>query len=186
MALTLIPTTGQTLNTTRDPIRLNFATLNTDFEVNHVEWGTADGGKHKKADLTNQTVAPTAGATTDVVIYNKLFDSVQHLHAQSATLLAYPITGGKRAASGYAYIGGGNLMEWGTSSGSGDKVITPATAGFSQIDHVQITSWTGDGATPTSLARLKTITVTNFTVRCTDLSGTAATAQFYWQAIGRP
>lgn len=64
MALTLYPTSGQSLDETRDAIRNNFSFINTGFLANHVELNTgANSGKHTAIKLVNQQNAPSAPAT---------------------------------------------------------------------------------------------------------------------------
>lgn len=60
MALTSLPNAGQTLVQTRDPIRINFDTINSGFALNHVELtaGDPNSGKHKFITFPLQVASP--------------------------------------------------------------------------------------------------------------------------------
>ena len=62
MALNDVPLASQTLAATQNPIRQNFSTINTAFEVDHVAYGAANQGMHAKISLPVQAAAPAFGA----------------------------------------------------------------------------------------------------------------------------
>lgn len=63
MALNNVPLSGQSLAGTRVPINQNFATINTAFAVDHVDYNIANQGTHKKVSfpVQNPVPAPQAG-----------------------------------------------------------------------------------------------------------------------------
>lgn len=67
MSLTILPNSGQNLDETRDPIRINFSTINTGFALNHVELtaGDPNSGKHKFVTFVQQAAAPVFVGTDD-------------------------------------------------------------------------------------------------------------------------
>ena len=63
MPLTILPTAGQSLNVTRDPIRNNFNIIDTDFPIDHSPWNDAlNPGRHNKVSLPVQAPAPVFAA----------------------------------------------------------------------------------------------------------------------------
>ncbi len=64
-----IPTSGQSLGVTRDPIRNNFSAINTTIAVNHVAMNLADQGKHKFLQMPIQVSGPATAATGEGAIY---------------------------------------------------------------------------------------------------------------------
>jgi hypothetical protein len=89
MALTLVPVSGQNLSQTRDPIRLNFNTLNSTWIVDHVDWGPTgpnlNAGKHNKVTYFQQASDPATGAT-EIDIYSKqsTFSGITELFLRKA------------------------------------------------------------------------------------------------------
>lgn len=62
MALNDVPLASQTLAATQNPIRQNFSTINTAFEVDHVAYNAPNQGMHAKVSLPVQAMAPAFGA----------------------------------------------------------------------------------------------------------------------------
>lgn len=58
MALNDVPLSNQSLADTQNPIRQNFSTIDTAFEVDHVAYGAAGQGQHAKVTLPVQAPAP--------------------------------------------------------------------------------------------------------------------------------
>jgi hypothetical protein len=77
MAITILPVADQNLQTTRDPIRENFNTINDIFTVDHVAYNASSNpGKHDAIHLVNQDLPPAAEApatnATECSIYAAL------------------------------------------------------------------------------------------------------------------
>lgn len=91
MALVSEPNTGQTLPETRDNIRGNFDTLNTDFQVDHEQWGSgADAGKHKGMHIVDGVPSPVTTAT-EIGLYNLVTAGIPALLLQKGTGTAYDV-----------------------------------------------------------------------------------------------
>ena len=67
-----IPQATDQLSQSQSDILNNFIALQTLIDVNHVDFASADQGKHKMLELVNQAVVPTFLAT-EVGFYNALF-----------------------------------------------------------------------------------------------------------------
>src|SRR5690606_9053468 len=71
MALNNTPLAGQSLSVTRVPINQNFATIDTAFNVDHVDYNTAAQGQHNKVSFPTQSSIPAPQAGI-VQLYSQL------------------------------------------------------------------------------------------------------------------
>lgn len=115
-----IPQATDRIKDSQSALLANFQAIKTLVDVNHETFGSANEGKHAKVDLTDQTSsAPTPGAG-QIVLYNA--DDVasgsgrKELWANNNSALVYPITAGVRSAQGWARIGGGVYLIWGSQT----------------------------------------------------------------------
>ncbi len=144
MALNLIPTAGQTLLVTRQPIYDNFVTINDAFKVNHIEYGLAGAGKHKFVTLPYQSVAPTTGAA-EMALYSSA--GILYLRPQNNGT-AINIGGTGTTTVNYTILPNGLLLKWGSflsTSGSNPKTyVIPSTGAFgplyTNLYNVQLTA----------------------------------------------
>ena len=116
MALNNVPLAGQTLAVTRNPINQNFATINTGFAINHIEYNLADQGKHKFLQMPEQLVAPNtapneAGLYSAVGAYSGATEISFKRESNGAVI---PFTECLAAANGWTNLPSGILMKWGT------------------------------------------------------------------------
>lgn len=120
-----IPAATDKLSVSQGDLQGNFQAIDdgssAGFAKNHVSLtAVSDVGKHKKVDLTDQTSSPPTPDAGQIVLYNA--DDVgsgsgrKELWANNNSALVYPITAGKRTAQGWARIGGGVYMIWGTQT----------------------------------------------------------------------
>jgi hypothetical protein len=133
MALTLFPVAGQSLVTTRDPIRNNFSVINTAFSVDHVEYNAGSGnqGMHAKITFPVQSAAPVYAATNNgffslVPVAGALTTKQEvYIHKQNAIAAAdIPMTASvlsttaapTTASTGWSYLPSGMIMKWGTKN----------------------------------------------------------------------
>lgn len=193
MPLNSVPQANQTLAQTQNPILQNFATINADFLVNHVELGTAGAGKHKTVTLVNQTNAPTAPVTgaLESAIY-----SAPSLFAPNAPALfikgqnsgagvdGLEITYALKSTIGWTYLPSGMILQWGTetiASGGSTKAFarTFTTANYS----VQVTS--ADPSTNAKVfSNVSAKSTAGFTVRLRGQNGGDIGGDIYYLAIG--
>lgn len=68
MSLSIVPNSGQSLNQTRDPIRLNFTALQSTFVVNHGDFGAANAGQHTMLTMPSGTVIPVTNPD-QIILY---------------------------------------------------------------------------------------------------------------------
>lgn len=113
--IVLVPNSGQSLDATRDSIRINFTTLNNVFAVDHEAYGSPNEGNHKKVTLQVQSPAPAFVAGT-VNLYNALYagSGRNELFIRSdGTSPAVPISARPNGtATGYAFLPSGLLIQW--------------------------------------------------------------------------
>lgn len=193
-----IPTGSVPLNQDYLNIQGNFSSLNSQFLVDHVPListsGTPPNGYHTALHLVPQSPDPTP-----VFGYGELYcktnndgkDTTQQLYYQfrnstDTTTINVPLTRNFQplvAATGYTFLPGGLIMQWGTISvsvgaGVGNQVNYPisfAAAAYSiQITNLQ----TSATATPGVEATTPAPSASGFRVR------SGANVTVYWLAIG--
>jgi hypothetical protein len=139
---TLIPISGDSLGSTRDRIRVNFEQIFNVNGINHVNFNTADKGKHKFLQMPEQTSAPTT-STNEGGFYVKEAGSTANLFFRSeGNGSEYRITSVSDAnistfgtnatyiddhAGGWSFLPGGLILQYGrrTSPGSSGTVTFP-------------------------------------------------------------
>lgn len=159
MPLNDVPLSTQTLAVTQPLIRGNFQTINTAFDVNHVDFSLADAGKHKFVTFPLQGSLPSFSAG-EYGLYNLASSTGNNLHAhittnagtkevpftQSSLQLATPGAG----ASGWTQLPSGMIWITGSQNGSGYTVITLTNPVITQILMVTLTPFTViNGSSPT-------------------------------------
>ena len=136
--LNVVPVVGQTLGNSRDLIAANFATINTAFSVNHVQYNDGSGNQGKHNFVEFPTATPTKVTTAgEVALYSKNgvgAGTVPELYFQRQSLGAdagYSITqyGQGTVSSGgvnYAYqwtrLPSGLLQLWGRQTNTGPAI----------------------------------------------------------------
>lgn len=187
MPLNNVPLAGQTLAQTRDPIRNNFNSINTAFNVNHVDFGLADQGKHKWVTLINQAASPAFGAS-ETGLFNAIsvLTNVQETFVHTflnngaatsnigltSSILSTSIPG--IDSNGWAFLPSGILLKWGRQAAAAfpaSTIITfPVAANipvFTQVFNAQITVKdtvaTGNFAITSHVSALTTTNMTVFT-----------------------
>ena len=192
MALFNVPLSGQSLDVTRVPVNSNFSTIDTAFQVDHVDYGVSGQGKHEKVTLvTNASAAFLAG---EMGLFNNtsIPTGNPEIFVQRGTGTPYPMTGyvlgGTNNGNGWTYLPSGLLMAWGrsTTGGSDHVTITYATEltnfpGFTTIyAFPQLTRLSGAGGS-TNFVTLTAYNQTTFQVYA-SAGGTGV--QFAWLSIG--
>jgi len=195
MPLTILPTAGQSLNVTRDPIRNNFQYIQTSFTTDHVDFNVANTGKHNQLTFPRQGAVP-ATAATDVKLYSllsALSGETELFYRRQNNGVTYEFTSGIAASPGWTRLPSAILLKWGfdVMTGAGANIYTfPVAANipaFTQIFTILVTTaynFAGDG---NGFARLNSFAApwTNFTVYGSQrTTTTAAAVGFSYLAIG--
>lgn len=198
MALNSVPNAGQSLATTRDPIRNNFDNINTQFALDHYEFNSTNNGLHQKVTL------PAAAAPAQVAAANVIYSQTSALSGE-AELVAAKQNGSAAPAvcqtneftyATYNVIGettlpSGIKMKWGngTTGAAGTVTVTFGNA-FTTIYSAQATAaTTAPAGNPAQqiVARIDQYTNTNLIVRTLRIQaagGNPQAADFTWFAIG--
>lgn len=113
--LNIIPTAGQTLNQTRDPIRNNFTSLQNVFGVDHATYGSVNEGKHNQITFPAHVgaIGSTAG---ELYLFNQTAapTNVPDIWLKRGAGTAFPMTGSGNAVNGWTYLPSGILLKWGS------------------------------------------------------------------------
>lgn len=115
-----VPQSAQTLGQTQSLIQANFATIDTAFTVNHVQYndGSGNQGKHAFVQFSVLGASPTPAAG-DVSLYNfaSTLTGVNELFlVKSDATTTIPMTATNKATPGWAYLPSGILVKWGTTN----------------------------------------------------------------------
>jgi len=198
-----IPQPNQSLNVTQSPIQQNFAEIQTLLNVNHVDFGAIDAGKHKWLTLPTQSSNPPIVFETDelalysflspVTAANELYINKQN----DIDVVQVPMTASimstdpapNNNSSGWTYLPSGILLKWGNGNANGDTaVVFPVSAtipAFTQVVSVQVTTFANSAADTDTFVRLSAFTNLGFNCYGSARSTTgAAAASFQYLAIG--
>lgn len=118
---------GQSLGQTRDAIRNNFTNYFNTISLNHVAPNSAGAGKHTFAEFVEQAQAP-ATSIDEVAVYSRqvtypgpVINSELFLQKENQLVNAADIqmsrldVGIKAGTSGWTFLPGGLIMQWGTT-----------------------------------------------------------------------
>ena len=201
MTYTLRPTSsGDTLVSSRDPIRTNFQIITDRFDVNHVPFNSGpDAGKHKFLQMPEQTGAiPTAAneaalfARTSVVAPG---ETALFFKSESGTGQEYQLTNSKDAniatfggagplhvgPNGWTFLPGGMIMMFGSFppvTGFNNPVSFIGSGLFkfpNNVFQVQISSNFANN-------QVRNVSVSGFDMSVSSLGQAPNIA--YWMAIG--
>ena len=136
MALNDVPQSSQSLADTQNPIRQNFSTIDTAFEVDHVAYGAAGQGQHAQVTMPVQAPAPTFAAGL-LGIYSFLNATTtkneMYIHKQTgATTVDIPFTASTLSATaapvqgsgGFTYLPSGMKIQFGFATGQSGGLIS--------------------------------------------------------------
>lgn len=194
MALANIPQSGQTLGVTRDPIRLNFQTIDTAFSVDHAAYGAGNQGQHRHVTMPDLAANYTPGVgLTAIYSQNNATTMQNEIYITNAAGTTKPLTAFSNAGganNGWYYAPSGHLIKYGSASITAGTSVTVNTASFgpafsAAMYNVQVTPQLA------STVNLVVFQVTNptapgaFTINATLPNGGApGTIGFYYQVIG--
>lgn len=192
-----VPLTGQSLGNSRDQINGNFATINTAFSVNHVQYNDGSGNQGKHFFVAFPTaVATTPTLMNEVALYsrNGNTSTVPELCFQrqnSGANTGYAFTEGTNAAQGWTRLPSQLIMKWGSSTAPINSATAVTFTGlgatgpaFSTVYSVQVTS-TGVPGNDNICTQVGAITATGFTVFPRRIGAGGTSPQPYtWLALG--
>lgn len=183
---------GDTLVSSRNPIRTNFEIIQNRFEDNHTDFGSGTG-RHKFIEMPEQATIPAGLVGSEGTLYTKAAPSAtvnrsQIFYTNSTSGNEYQLTRVDNAQfplfgtntayladheGGWTFLPGGLFLMYGKRTYSGTAPITItfpfpfSTAVFSvQAEERNVT----------------TVTTSNFLI---SFSGTAVAATTWWVAIGK-
>lgn len=140
MTFVLLPNAGQSLGQTRADIRENFNIIQDSFGRNHV--GLNDGtpgnrGKHNFCTFVAQGSTPTPRIAGESYLFSRTFNGVEELafcpnvvgNVYQLTRTIAASTASFAQATGWTFLPGGLLLQYGTgvSTGATTAVVFPVT-----------------------------------------------------------
>jgi len=114
-----IPQTGQSLGQTRDAIRNNFTNYNNLVSQDHVSPNSTGQGKHNKSTYVVQSADPVTIAN-EIAEYSKAVAGIAQLFLIPASAgtpiqLSRLDKGISAAATGWTFLPGGIIVQWGST-----------------------------------------------------------------------
>ena len=181
-----IPQATDQLSVSQGQLLTNFASIDSWVDINHVDFNSADAGKHNLSQYVSQAGDPTLGAS-EIAVYNRVsgVTSANELFVLKGAGAPIPITAQSGQTNGWFSTNGPLTMAWGEGSITGSGTINFARA-FSSICYqvvacIQNPSG-GDANKSVSVVAFTTTGVTVFvSPRITTGSATAIVSYF---AIG--
>lgn len=123
-----IPQPTDQISVSQGQILLNFQSLQSWLDVNHVDYASVNAGKHSFVQFPVQSPVPTTGAS-EVGLYcqTSTYSGAPELvfSHQSGTGI-YEFTSAGLATTGWARLPSGVLYKWGTATavGAGNTTVT--------------------------------------------------------------
>ncbi len=195
-----VPVSGQSLGNSRPIIAQNFATIQTIFDKNHVDFNASGGGKHKYVEIPVSVSIPAGLTASEGTLYTKTVSGASQLfYSPDTTSNEYQLTNTISAqftkfstntayaashTGGWTFLPGGMIMNYGrfTVSGSSGTVtfalaFPSGSAPYSLTISLQRSS--GDQSLTIDSAIPPTSTGFKW------LSSSAGSQYVYWMAIGK-
>lgn len=191
MAYSPVPASGASIPATDGPqILANFQSIQTAFDINHVDFNDANAGKHKFITFPVQASAPVI-ALGDIGVFNRnsTLTTQNELFVTNSVGTTFPLTAALRATTGWAYLPSGLLMKWGVNAGNGDTVIPFPVAAtipvFSNVYWASVCDVFNSATDTDTYVRLTSFSTVTIRAFCSARTTTgAAVSSFQWIVIG--
>lgn len=188
-----IPQPTDQISVSQADILNNFIALSTFLNINHVDFASADQGKHKFVSFPVQAVAPVTTGT-EVALYSKtsaLSGLPELFFREASSGNEYEFTTFGIGPDGYVRTPAGVLIKWGNASANGAAAITfpvgPTIPVFTSVYSAQVSVNTigGGNTDPDRFVTVNAISTTQLTVFGSARSTTGAAAtNFTYLVIG--
>jgi hypothetical protein len=183
-----VPLANQRIKDTQQPIRDNFAELDTYTQVNHEPLNSVDAGKHKLCTFTDQPAAPATGAT-EINVFNAVstVTGQQELFVKKGAASEIEITAAAKNPNGFTYLPSGIIIQWWEptiTTGSGENINFPIP--FPTACLVVNATPKGAVSDPNTMVYVQSFTNTQVRVQATNrtTTGFKNNVIFYFIAIG--
>jgi hypothetical protein len=188
-----IPQPTDQLDNSQGDLLGNFQEVYTYLGVNHVEFGSADEGKHAFITFPIQSPAPTFAAGEEG-LYNAQLSAISELYVHkqyNGTTAEIPMTASILSSSapvsggpGWTYLPSGIYITWASVTLNGNTTITLASPPPTQILSVNLTPITGSSSYVNAQAVVNTIiSRTQFSAVGT-VNGASSAVQCLYLVIG--
>lgn len=193
MPLTSTPNASDVISATQPIIKDNFDQLITWMPINHVDSDLSNEGWHKNLTfpVALATANPALASTAQIAVlpFTGVTSLVCELAVQKFGGSPVAFTEGLNSTAGYARLGSGLLLKWGTATGlSGAGTITHnsgSTPNFTAIYSCQLSTIGTGGAISDTMVYLLSISGTTVNVYGSARTTVAAASTSYsWLLLG--
>lgn len=200
MALNNVPLTGQSLLVTRVPINTNFSTIDTAFQVDHVDYNTLGQGQHNRVSFPTQNPVPTP--QSGIV---QLYQAISAFTSQPELFFTHQLGSTAPTAAqiveftsagwtnpGWTRLPSGILLRWQSGIGFGgnssvtvnlNTPISPGSPNFTAILTILLTT-IDTSSSYNNIIGISNITVPNFTASKFGGSNPPSSVTIAYLAIG--
>jgi hypothetical protein len=193
-----IPQPTDILSQSQGDLLDNFQAIDVWVDIDHVDFGSPDEGKHNQVTFVVQGVQPSF-LSGEIGLYNFLspLTGVDELYISnqagiltqlSASTLSTNINPGNNV-SGWAYLPSGMLLKFGNGTANGNTSIAfpvgPTIPVFTNVMNVELTTFANNVADTDTFVRLSAFTNVGFNAYGSQRTAAVpATATFQYLAIG--
>ena len=130
-----VPASGQSLGSSRQPIKTNMAVLRSSFATNHVDPNNANPGKHNLSAYLLQANSP-ATIAGEMAAYSRTANGEPQLYYQRQNKAASANDdiqatrldkGATASLNGFSFLPGGILLQWGQATFAGAALSVAVT-----------------------------------------------------------
>lgn len=185
-----IPQPTDIISTSQNDILVNFQTIHTAWDINHVPFDAVGQGKHNQVSLPIQAVDPAAVAA-EMQVYTKTstLSLLPEMFIRRAAGAVVEFTSSLNAVTGWTRLPSGILLKWGTGNANGStQTVFPVGATipvFAAIYNVQLTVADAGAADSDSFARITAVAPASFFAYGSRRTVVATqNVAFYYLAIG--
>lgn len=124
-----IPGPNDLLSQSQSDIQVNFASIQSLVDIDHVDFANANAGKHQAVHFVNQAALPTTvGSEVGIYCYaSTLVPGTFSLFYQGQNVAGtggLDISSSQKASPGFSALSSGMLMQWGTATVTNATTVT--------------------------------------------------------------
>lgn len=187
-----VPVSGQSLGNSRPIINQNFQTIQTVFDINHVDFNVSGAGKHNLIQIPTAQSASPGTIAGEIALYSKnvsgvpqLFFQKQNIAAAGADIQMTTNVDPVALEGGTSFLPGGLILQWGKAAngGAGTTIVGFNSAFPNNVFNVSVTPISAGATYPTLTFGTRFLDLATFGITA-SASNQVQYPFIYWMAIG--